>query len=885
MNISMNWGVVQMFLFYDHNQKSDNESYYKGKLFEKLLAEFLRRNGYDIKIRQKRNSLEYDLDGIDKTTGIKIIGEAKAYSDSISSQNLAAFLGKLMGQGIFEKKIHGIFLSTSPLTSEAEDYLKTVIDYGVTSFSGEELYLRIIDTLEMPTKAQVYSKVRELELTPLMDHILTTNYGYCRLVIASTNSSLIPSYFCVFNNNLELISEISLLKEYQSKIKELSPLEPISGNKLFKKDLRIIQQGLMLSKDWTDYRLPASPQFFIGRKELISHMIKLIDEPNNESRVIQIKSRSGVGKSSTLAILSEKFKEKGYNVELHDARDIKSIIDIYSIIGRFVGSATMPQNYTEIEELLNSLLQAKHIFIVDQFESTFSQPDIFNAYETIAKIIYSIKGNIFFCLARKNDQLTTYDDSLISLLQLNSISKNYELKDFSKEEAKELLDKIGNESVKKISKDVLAYVLEFAQGFPWLLKRTMAHILKLVNEENISQKKLIGTGLMLDDLFEEELEGLEEIEKEYLIKICSKLPADFHQLQRFFEDDKLLPKMLDKFTQVRLLRLTGDTYDTYNDVFKEYLVYEKLPEFRHQHIYRLHPNSVIRFYSKIVNKQRFKLEQLSRSLKTSQGSLANLIKECRVLGLLKKEEEYWVIPKNIRDIFLQGCLGAHIRRQLLNNCLVSNLVQVLSSRPITFDELALLIKDNFPYVEASEATWNMYANVLISWLEATKIVERDSKTNIKLIDFKREDYNESLGNLANVTYGRGTRGRLDCFLPTATWKVIEDCFHMLKTGQTVFTGEHEKAYHDLVYCGIINRIDKIKDIESLKHIIVTEFLQTNHYDNIWNTAENGGDIILAVSKMISCNMSEATIYWRAKRIINWGKNLGIIKNKRYYYKH
>lgn len=63
--------------------------------------------------------------------------------------------------------------------------------------------------------------------------------------------------------------------------------------------------------------------------------------------------------------------------------------------------------------------------------------------------------------------------------------------------------------------------------------------------------------------------------------------------------------MLDKFTQVCLLRLTGTTYDTYNDVFKEYLVYQKLPEFRHKHIFRQHPNSTMNFFVKIVDRNKF----------------------------------------------------------------------------------------------------------------------------------------------------------------------------------------------------------------------------------------------------------------------------------------
>ncbi|MCV5902465.1 hypothetical protein OFN63_40840, partial [Escherichia coli] len=77
-----------------------------------------------------------------------------------------------------------------------------------------------------------------------------------------------------------------------------------------------------------------------------------------------------------------------------------------------------------------------------------------------------------------------------------------------------------------------------------------------------------------NDLFEEELEGLDEIEKDYLVKIAAKLPADFNELQYQFDEDPMLVKVLDKLTAYRLVRLSGSTYDTYNDVFKEYLVYQ-----------------------------------------------------------------------------------------------------------------------------------------------------------------------------------------------------------------------------------------------------------------------------------------------------------------------
>ncbi len=116
----------------------------------------------------------------------------------------------------------------------------------------------------------------------------------------------------------------------------------------------------------------------------------------------------------------------------------------------------------------------------------------------------------------------------------------------------------------------------------------MAHLLRLL-ESGVSQRDLFSAGLQLDDLFNEELEGLDEIQRDYLFRIAARLPADYTQLQRQFDEDPLLTSVLDTLTQARLLRLTGATYDTYNDVFKEYLVYRKLPEFRQPIIYRMYP--------------------------------------------------------------------------------------------------------------------------------------------------------------------------------------------------------------------------------------------------------------------------------------------------------
>ena len=50
-----------MFLFFHSEQTEKNTSYYKGLLFEELLKEYLEGSGYDIELRKKESSLEYDI--------------------------------------------------------------------------------------------------------------------------------------------------------------------------------------------------------------------------------------------------------------------------------------------------------------------------------------------------------------------------------------------------------------------------------------------------------------------------------------------------------------------------------------------------------------------------------------------------------------------------------------------------------------------------------------------------------------------------------------------------------------------------------------------------------------------------------------------------------
>lgn len=875
-----------MFAFYHSKQIAENKNYYKGILFEKLLADYLKNLGYKIQIRTKHSSLEYDIEGEHIPTEQKMVGEAKAYEKNISGQILSAFVGKVLPLGLLTKEVKGVFLSTSPLTPEAEDYFRTIKDYGVTVFSGKQLYQSLFDIMKYPNPENLGILLKNEGYIVQAEYLLTTDAG-CFICFVSGNSDTVaPTYMTLFNQNGSIVSDLSYIKEIIVGCNEFASLIPLTLNEKEENPVenRTINNGLIVGSSWIDYRLPAGPDYFIGRDLIIANIVNELSSVG-ETSILQIKSRSGVGKSSTLSMIAYNLSKAGFKIELHDARDIKSVIDLRSVIKRFTNNRDMPQDLREIEECLsrfgNSIFPNKAIFMVDQFESTFINEEIFNLYENIAQLILKFRKNMFMIIARKNDQLTTYDETKITLNRLNEISHSYVLQDFSISEATQLIRKINDTSSISVGGDILSYVLEFAQGFPWLLKRTMAHLVKLVTQYKIPQNELFAVGLKLDDLFDEELDGLDEIEKEYLFRIASKLPSDFNQLQRSFDEDPLLIRVLDKLTQMRLLRMTGATYDTYNDVFKEYLVYKRLPEFKQSILYRSYPNRTITSYLSIIDKQKLTNKDLEDILGLKSGSVFNSIREWRNFGLIEKDGEFWSIPKKILDIYNKNQLGEYIRRQLIDNEIVSRFITKVSNSKFQEDRLPMFLKEQFSFVEATPQTWQLYANIMKSWLIGVKILNVDNNGFFNTIIINRDEAISQLGNLDSFKIG--TRKSSNLFLPSVSWQYVSDVISQLINGSTPTKGEYLKALNDISNMGfIINDKLNIEDKDEVVDKIKT-ILNSEPYTNIWNATKKQEPLLPIMYEILSIDISEETIKWRLKKLLNWGKGLGLIQDRRYKY--
>ncbi|NOX64330.1 MAG: hypothetical protein GXO85_00700, partial [Chlorobi bacterium] len=386
--------------------------------------------------------------------------------------------------------------------------------------------------------------------------------------------------------------------------------------------------------------------------------------------------------------------------------------------------------------------------------------------------------------------------------------------------------------------------------------------------------------------FNEELDGLDELEKSYLYKIASRLPADYNELLRFFDEDPLLPKILDNLTKQKLIRLSGSTYDTYNDVFKEYLVYNKLPEFKNTIIYRQFPNPILMaFHTWVIKKRKFTIEEFTKENGISKGSAFNQLRELTNINTITKKGVNWIVPKQVVDIYDQGRLGEFLRQQLIANDVVSKFVNRISSES-KIDKLFVLhfLKSEYAFIEANEKSWEYYVNVFLAWLSSSLLITIDKDGYIFRNNNAHDEIVKLLGNMKDSTTYR-KRATSNVFLPSAPFKQALTFYKLLIDGKTLNTGAFKKSIGDFKYLNIISSsqdllVNSVSEFEKVSSVA----LSVNDFDDLWNEIRSNGNVISTFKRDINDSMKDSTMLWRIKTLISWGKGLNIIPNKRYQYK-
>lgn len=392
-----------MFHFIDFSSTIHTLSQNQGKLFERLLKDIVNACGYkDIELRAKMSSMEYDISAKGKLDNVPLVGEAKAHTKKIDGATISSFVGKMFPVWGENERALGLFISTSDFTAEAKDYLRAVQKQksNLRTIIGQEILDILAKELNYLTLGQIKEKsASDFNTRPGDTLFLVSDRGDFFIQLLIRRDETRPRAFCVFHCQGSSINELDFgttLKSWIPELEELLFWPPELKGKSFL-DFASSRIAPLQGTGWFDYKFPAPPDCFIGRKEKINVFSSFISDSKakkSKVSVFQVLSRSGVGKSSFLLKIQDDLENDGIVTVIVDARNFRSTLDFLDLSQEFVKCANkihkskvpIPDNFesgfVSLQDISKQLQESNSlgVFFIDQFESLFSKPELYTVF-------------------------------------------------------------------------------------------------------------------------------------------------------------------------------------------------------------------------------------------------------------------------------------------------------------------------------------------------------------------------------------------------------------------------------------------------------------------------------------------------------------------------
>lgn len=306
-------------------------------------------------------------------------------------------------------------------------------------------------------------------------------------------------------------------------------------------------------------------------------------------------------------------------------------------------------------------------------------------------------------------------------------SKRMILGTFSEEETNALLNQLEEEIQQTLRKDLKFFISEFSQGYPWLLKKLCAHV-KSQREAGVPQQEIANSLLNIEELFQEDLQGLSVEQEDVLKRIARVAPVSLPTI-----DEEFSPEIVRSLVNARLVVRIGSKYDIYWDIFRDYLNMGQVP---------IQENYILRIQFRSIFKDTKLLAEWGGELETSkflglaelsQSSFYNVARDMKLAGIATTSAGKVTLQLNVNDSTkaFEDALRVHLREKLPRNRLVSRLLETLEAQDyISIREAGVLLKSWCPYISASDKTWHTYARVFATWTDFAELTTFDNDENL-----------------------------------------------------------------------------------------------------------------------------------------------------------
>jgi Holliday junction resolvase-like predicted endonuclease len=582
----------------------------KGRVLERFASHFLETQNFRVTEEVRITAMEVDLLAEDKGTKERLFVECKAYRSPISADVLTKLLGNIT---LDDEHTLGWLISTYALGKDAKGFRDKWLTKGLSVRRRLQIYdpEALVDRL---TSANVISNPEALNIPPGLRiaeerTLLLTNFGeFWAVIVFDPETGVRQSALLYEGKTGARVTSPGIaarINETDSTLAGLSWLletpedTRADGDNIIQKEFQSIVQ-VPIADHWADYR-PARPQDFVGRDELLHTVFEFFESVRQRTirtRILAIKAPSGWGKSSFVLKVANTAKNarnrKKCFVYAVDSRAATSkrfgeLALAFAITAALkegfitsskplgFGSTTNPFGDPSIKDVLAELFMEGKVLclIFDQFEELLYKSELESVFDEIKALCNSVdeaQENVVIGFSWKTDGTIPTEHGAYHLWHnLADRRREVELAPFSAREVSGALTRFSKELGQRLAPQLKRLLEDHCQGYPWLLKKLCIHILDLVRSGS-DQNDILVRSLSIHDLFKKDIERLAADEYACIKEIAASAPAEFFRVVEAYGDG-IVNQLLDK----RLIVRSGPRLSIYWDIFKDYLLTERVP--------------------------------------------------------------------------------------------------------------------------------------------------------------------------------------------------------------------------------------------------------------------------------------------------------------------
>lgn len=565
----------------------------RGDALEHLIAEFLKQQSFSITDNIRCTGTEIDLIATHDISGRTVLVECKSQKGNIQSDAIDGLFTDAMLRRVDEAWL----VTLAPMGSEAKgkfEQIKSTSDMPFSQIRPQQIVEHVVRSGYLADANAIV--VADPNLSTRISLILTTDRSFYCLERLSENGASSLGYMLLDAKTLSPADghATSVVEECIDAYSEgrWIAFEPSEGAASTGVPQAVVD--LVPGTDWKDYR-PSRPEDFIGREDTIAELASFVEDvrcSRTRTRIFGIKAASGWGKSSLVLKAAESIDVVGGRVHVLavDCRAAVSSDYPHLVLAKAFKEARPrgiefwglpsalpvtenPFDIPQVAEGLEALRASGGLIVIvfDQFEEIIHSPNraLFSKLESLCHQIDGLQLPILLGFSWRTDAMVSADNPGYNLWhRLSDRRHDIQLRAFTHSDAVTYLAHIERSSGIRLAAKDRRFLLTTYVGLPWLLKKLSVYM--VTNRQQGAEEGEDDDPIK--QLFDRDLDGLTADDHACLRAVAASAPVPIHSLSLNFPD-----KVISGLIERRLLISSGGQLSTYSDIFRDYVLYGRLP--------------------------------------------------------------------------------------------------------------------------------------------------------------------------------------------------------------------------------------------------------------------------------------------------------------------